>query len=74
LVVDGQHRVEWAPTMQRRDGIHRGVDVSQGHHYGPVTHGAGQGLTMFGSDHDVNPQASGSGNEVRGPVGSRREQ
>jgi hypothetical protein len=74
LVVDSQHRIEWAPMMQGLDGTHRGVDVSQGKNHGPVTHGAGQGLTMFGSDHDVNPQASGSGNEVRGPVGGRRQQ
>jgi hypothetical protein len=29
---------------------------------------------MFGSDHDINPQASGGDNEVRGPVGSSGQQ
>ena len=74
LVVDGQNGIEWAPTMQGHDGAHRGVDVGQRHHHGAVTHGAGQGLTMFGPDHDVDPQASGGGNEVRGPVGGSGQQ
>jgi len=74
LVVDRQHRIERAPTMQGLNGTHRGVDVGQGHHHGPVTHGAGQGLTMFGADHYVNPEASSGGDEVRGPVGRRWEQ
>ena len=39
--------------MQSRDGVHCGRDIGQGNQHGSVAHEAGQGLTMFGSNHDV---------------------
>ena len=60
--------------MEGHDGLHGGVALPERHDHGPVAHGSGQGLAMLGSDHDVDTQASGRGQEVRGPVGARRQQ
>ena len=54
--------------MQSHDGAHRGINIGQRNHHGAITHGTGQGLAMFGSDYDVNPQPLGGSDEVRSPV------
>ncbi len=74
LVVDGQHRVERAPTMKGHDGLTAASTSARGTTTARSPMDAGQGLTMFGADHDVDPETSGGGNEVRGPVGGRGQQ
>ena len=74
LVIDCEDGVERCSTMEGHDGLNRGVASSERHDDSSVAHGSGQGLAMLGSDHDVDTQASGRTQEVRGPVGGRRQQ
>ena len=41
---------------------------------GPVAHGVGHGLAPLGTDDDVDPETSGGGQEILGPVGLRRQE
>lgn len=60
--------------MQSRNNAHRSVDIAKGDHNCSVTHGVGQSLTMFGSDHHVDSETSGGVDKRRGPVSSGGQQ